>query len=52
MHAALILLDRSFALRTWLCIDLHPELRVILALVQTICPLDESVTVNRQMSIL
>ena len=52
MHATLILLDRSFAFWTWLCINLHPKLRVILTLVQTVLPLDESVAVDRQMSIL
>lgn len=51
MHAPLILLDGYLALRTWFGVELHPYLRVVATLVDSVEPLNQLVASNRSMGL-
>jgi len=52
VHAALVLLDRDFALRTRLCVKLEPDLCVIFCLVNTLEPFDKVFARKRSVGLL
>jgi hypothetical protein len=52
VHAPLVFLNDDFAFRTWLSIKLHPDLSVILTLVNSVLPFRQLVACNRSVGAL
>ena len=52
MHASLIFLNWTLALWAWLRVQLHPVIRVVVSLADSICPSDQVIAVHRQVCIL